>query len=151
MTTREAYHKYVTAVVTNTYIHRHLDLKLTFQGLENGVPTVRCEFIATERHLLKGGNVHGGISSLIMDTACGLAVIPTSEIGQGTATLASSFQILRSVVGAGKKYEVVARVLKRGKNVVFCEAETSCEGKLIAKGNFTKIVTEGHEVGESKL
>ena len=84
---------------------------------------------------------------LIMDTACGLAVIPVSEIGQRTATLASSFQILRSVVALGKKYEVEARVLKKGRNVVLCEAETSCEGKLIAKGSFTKTITEGNEVG----
>jgi len=94
--------------------------------------------------------VHGGISSLIIDTACGLAVIPTLEAGEGTATVASSFQILGSVKGEGKKYEVEARMVKRGRSVVFCEGEVRCEGMMIAKGSLTKIVTE-KEGAKSKL
>ena len=95
--------------------------------------------------------MHGGISSLIIDAACFLAVIPTLEVGQGTATVASSFQILGSVRGEGKKYEVEARMVKRGRSVVFCEGEVKCEGVLIARGNLTKIVTGGKNEVESKL
>lgn len=100
---------------------------------------------------MNSGTVHGGISSLIIDSACFLAVIPTLEPGQGTATVASSFQILGSVAGVGKKYEVVARMKKRGKSVAFCEGEVMCEGKLIAKGNLTKIITEEKKGEKSKL
>jgi acyl-coenzyme A thioesterase PaaI-like protein len=43
--------------------------------------------------------------------------------------------------GEGKVYEVEGRVVRRGKKVVFCEGDVRCEGKLIAKGNLTKVVT----------
>jgi len=150
MTSREAWHKQLTAEVCNVDIQRHLDIVLLSQSLVNGVPTAKLEFTTTKRHLVPSGSVHGGISSLIIDSACFLAVIPTLEVGQGTATVASSFQILGSVKGVGKKYEVEARMVKRGKSVVFCEGEVRFEGKLIAKGNLTKIITGGEE-GKSKL
>ena len=46
------------------------------------------------------------------------------------------------VPGEGKAYEVEGRVVRRGKKVVFCEGEVRCEGRLIAKGNLTKVVTK---------
>lgn len=88
---------------------------------------------------------------MIIDSTCFLAVIPTLDPGQGTATVASSFQILGAVIGVGKKYEVVARMVKRGKSVVFCEGEVTCEGKLIARGSLTKIITEMEKEEKSKL
>jgi acyl-coenzyme A thioesterase PaaI-like protein len=151
MTTREAWHKQLTTEVTNVSIHRHLSLILLSQTPINGVPTARLEFTSTPRHLVNTGSVHGGISSLIIDAACFLAVIPTLEVGQGTATVASSFQILGSVKGEGKKYEVGASMVKRGRSVVFCEGEVRCEGMLVARGNLTKIITSGENEVKSKL
>ena len=151
VTNREAWHKQLTADVTNVSIHRHLSLNLLSQTSLNGVPTAKLEFTSTPKHLVTSGSVHGGISSLIIDAACFLAVIPTLEAGQGTATVASSFQILGSVTGEGKKYEVEARMVKRGKRVVFCEGEVRCEGMLIAKGNLTKIITGGEKEAKSKF
>lgn len=148
---REAWHKHLTAEVANVSIQKHLSVTLLSQTTDGGIPTARCEFISSPRHLVSTGSVHGGISSLVMDSACFLAVIPTLDPGQGTATVASSFQILGSVVGVGKKYEVVARMVKRGKSVVFCEGEVVCEGKLIAKGSLTKIITGGNKGNQSKL
>jgi uncharacterized protein (TIGR00369 family) len=151
MSSREAWHKHLTAAVNGVDIHKHLGIKTISQSSEQGVPTARCEFISTPRHLVGSGTVHGGISSLIIDLACFLAVIPTLDPGQGTATIASSFQILGSVTGLGKKYEVVARMVRRGKSVVFCEGQIECEGQLIAKGNLTKIITEGKKEEKGKL
>lgn len=148
---REAWHKHLTAEVANESIQKHLSVTLLSQTTDGGIPTARCELISSPRHLVSTGSVHGGISSLIIDSACFLAVIPTLDPGQGTATVASSFQILGSVVGVGKKYEVVARMVKRGKSVVFCEGEVVCEGKLIAKGSLTKIITGGNKGDQSKL
>jgi uncharacterized protein (TIGR00369 family) len=150
MAPREAWHAQLTAEVCNVNIQRHLDVILLSQSTINGAPTAKLEFTTTECHLVPSGSVHGGILSLIIDSACFLAVIPTLEAGQGTATVASSFQILGSVKGVGKRYEVEARMVRRGKNVVFCEGEVSYHGKLIAKGNLTKIVT-GRDEGRSKL
>jgi acyl-coenzyme A thioesterase PaaI-like protein len=148
---RAAWHKHLTTEVNNAPIQQHLSVRLISQTIEDGIPTARCEFISTPHHLVSSGTVHGGISSLVIDSACFLAVIPTLDPGQGTATIASSFQILGSIPGVGKRYEIVARIVKRGKNVVFCEGEVVCEGRLIAKGNLTKMVTEGKKGEQSKL
>jgi hypothetical protein len=43
----------------------------------------------------------------------------------------------------GKKCEVEARMVESGKNVLFCEDEATCEGKLTGNGNLTKIIIEG--------
>lgn len=86
--------------------------------------------------------MHGGISSLLIDSACFLAIIPILSDGESAATIASSFQVLDVVPGEGKAYEVEGRVVRRGKKVVFCEGEVRCEGRLIAKGNLTKVVTK---------
>jgi len=44
------------------------------------------------------------------------------------------------VPGEGRLYEVEGRVVRRGRTVVFCEGDVTCEGRLIAKGNLTKVV-----------
>lgn len=42
--------------------------------------------------------------------------------------------------GEGRLYEVEGQVVRRGRKVVFCEGDVRCEGRLIAKGNLTKVV-----------
>jgi acyl-coenzyme A thioesterase PaaI-like protein len=59
--------------------------------------------------------LHGGISTLVIDAACFLAVIPTLSHGQFPATTTSSFQIINAGPGTGEHYEVERRLVRRGK------------------------------------
>lgn len=56
----------------------------------SGQPTALLNFTTTSLHLTPNNTVHGGVSSLLIDGACFVAVIPTLSDGQGTATIASS-------------------------------------------------------------
>lgn len=130
----------LTKSVTSASIHKALGITLISQT-SSPQPTALLDFTTSSLHLTPNNTVHGGISSLAIDGACFLALIPTLEDGEGAATIASSFQILGAVVGEGKKYEVEGRVIRRGKRIAFCEGDVRCEGKIIAKGSLTKVVT----------
>ncbi|KAE8451845.1 hypothetical protein EG329_002686 [Mollisiaceae sp. DMI_Dod_QoI] len=104
-----SYAKKLTQDVLNVPIHQTLGLKLISQA-NTPSPTAILNFKTTSIHLTPSNTVHGGISSLIIDSACFLALIPTLSDGQSAATIASSFQILNSVPGEGNSYEVEGRV-----------------------------------------
>lgn len=133
------YAEQLTQDVLNAPIHQTLGLKLISQS-STPVPTAILNFTTTSIHLTPSNTGHGGISSLIIDSACFLALIPTLSDGQSSATIASSFQILSSVPGEGKLYEVEGRVVRKGKSIAFCEGEVRCEGKAIARGTLTKMI-----------
>ncbi len=135
----DSYTQSLNSSVLKTPIHTSLGINLTSQAL-SPIPTAKIQFTTTAIHLTPSNTVHGGISSLLIDTACFLAVIPSLSEGESVATIASSFQILDAVPGDGRLYEVEGRVVRRGRNVVFCEGDVKCEGRWIAKGNLTKVV-----------
>jgi acyl-coenzyme A thioesterase PaaI-like protein len=139
-----------THSVLEVPIHQTLGFKLQSQS-STPTPTATITFTTNPIHLTPRHTVHGGISTLALDTACSLAVIPTLSEGQAGITIASSFQLLGSTVGEGKIYRVEGRVVRRGERIVFCEGEVMCEGKLIAKGNVTKMLTSSDKNDKSKL
>lgn len=139
LSSSSSYTEKLTHDVLQAPIHQTLGLKLISQST-NLTPTAICNFTTTSIHLTPSNTVHGGISSLLIDSTCFLALIPTLSDGQSSATLASSFQILNSVPGEDKLYEVVGKVMRKGKNIAFCEGEVSCEGKVIASGTLTKMI-----------
>jgi uncharacterized protein (TIGR00369 family) len=139
MSSPNSYTQSLTSSVLKTPIHTTLGINLTSQSLSS-TPTAKIQFTTGAIHLTPSNTVHGGISSLLIDTACFLAVIPSLSEGESVATIASSFQILDAVPGEGRLYEVEGRVVRRGTKVVFCEGDVRCEGRLIAKGNLTKVV-----------
>lgn len=144
-----SYSEKLTQDVLQAPIHQTLGLKLTSQS-STPTPTAFCNFTTTSIHLTPLNTVHGGISSLLIDSACHLALIPTLSDGQSSATLASSFQILSSVPGEGKLYEVVGKVKRKGKSIAFCEGEVSYEGRVIASGTLTKMIVKA-KGNDSKL
>ncbi|KAL2068347.1 hypothetical protein VTL71DRAFT_16445 [Oculimacula yallundae] len=107
-------------------------------------PEALLTLTTTPLHLIPNAQtLHGGISTLLIDTACYIALIPTLSEGQTAATIASSFQILDAVRGVGKVYEIEGRVVRMGRKVVFCEGSVKCEGRIVARGNVTKVVKGG--------
>lgn len=147
----ENYTKALTQTAISLPIHRALGLSLISQA-PTPVPSASLEFITKSIHLNPAQTVHGGIAQLVIDTACFLAVIPTLSMGQGAGTIASSFQLLTAVSGLGKRYEVEGRVVRRGKAILFCQGEVWCDGKLVATGSVTKVITASKtEFGKSRL
>lgn len=131
-----AYRTTLTNAVLSTSIHRHLDFSLVSQSPSYTLVT----FTTQPQHLTPTSTLHGGINTLALDITCFLAAVPTLSEGQSAATIASSFQITSVVAGVGKVVEVHAKVVKRGKDVLFCEGSITSEGKIVAKGSVTKMV-----------
>jgi len=61
---------------------------------------------------------------------------------ENAATVSSSYQLMGSVIGEGKVVEFEGKVLRRGKNIVFCESVARCEGRIIGKGSLTKALVK---------
>jgi acyl-coenzyme A thioesterase PaaI-like protein len=76
------YTKDLTQTVTSVPIHKALGMVLLSQ-IVSPQPTANLEFTTTSLHLTPNKTVHGGISSLAIDGACFLALIPTLSEGQG--------------------------------------------------------------------
>ncbi|MCA9822932.1 MAG: PaaI family thioesterase [Dehalococcoidia bacterium] len=73
------------------------------------------------------GHVQGGIVAAMMDGAMAVAA-------SGLATATMQFSLLRPATGGS--LTVSAEVVKRGRQLLYCEAEVrDDEGRLIARGN----------------
>ncbi|RDW89409.1 hypothetical protein BP6252_01441 [Coleophoma cylindrospora] len=146
----DEYTSNTTKDVLSVAIHQHLGISLISQSPYHAV----IEVTTGPEHMTPSSTLHGGITTLLLDTACYLALIPTLSAGQSAATAASSFQLMNPVAGLGKVVRFGGKVVRRGGSVAFCEGEVSCDGKLIAKGSLMKmIITHKGNTGaiQSKL
>lgn len=86
-----------------------------------------------ERHYNGNNCVQGGVMFTLADFACAVAA-NADEI----AFVSADGNISFLSAGTGKKLIAEARVIKRGKTLVFCEAFLTDEnGRNIAKASFT--------------
>ncbi len=97
-----------------------------------------------------GGAVHGGVLATLLDTACVPAVGSAFTQSQSYNTINMNVQY----VGAATEGELVAAgwVTKRGRSIVFCEAEVATAlGDTIAKATLTfKVSGSGAAAGAGK-
>ena len=78
-----------------------------------------------------GGMVHGGIISFALDTAGGLAIMPTNE-GIDQVTLELKINFLEPL--KKEPYRIVGKMLRRGRTIATAEAEAlDGDGHLCAK------------------
>jgi len=124
---RENYTDALTQTVISLPIHQTLGLSIVSQS-QTAVPTALLEFTTQQLHLTPSHTVHGGITQLVINAACFLAVITILSIGQGAVTIASSFQMLNAVPGLGKRYEVEEKLSEEGRQL------SSVRGRCGVKG-----------------
>lgn len=119
----------------------------SFDVLANGLPpvlrTLGCEVLergdgrAVMRFPVKAeftnprGQVQGGILGAMMDGCMAAAA-------NGLATVAMQFSLLRPVTEG--PLMVSAQVVRRGRQVIYCEAEiVDADGRLVARGNQSAV------------
>ncbi|MCK9485896.1 MAG: PaaI family thioesterase [Dehalococcoidia bacterium] len=87
------------------------------------------------------GVLHGGMWTLISDTAMGGAVRTLIEPEQRVVTSQSDFRWLRPI--AGETLRSVGRVLRRGRSVWHCTCECfDAQGTLVGSGTGTFVVID---------
>ena len=93
------------------------------------------------------GFIHAGVSSTIMDSACGYAAFSLMPADARVLTL--EFKINLLAPAAGKRFRAVGRVRKSGRSVSVAEAELYAEGdgeaKLVATMSATLMTVYSNE------
>jgi uncharacterized protein (TIGR00369 family) len=81
------------------------------------------------------GHIQGGIVGAMMDGAMALAA-------NGLATATMQFSLLRPATG--ESLTVTAEVVRRGRQILYCEAEVrDDQGRLVARGNQNAVPVGG--------
>ena len=83
--------------------------------------------------------LHGGVVTTLLDTTCYLALLPHLSDDEHAVTHDLSVSLLRPVA-AGKRVDITATVLRRGRAVAFMRAEATVDSEVVAAAQVTKSV-----------
>jgi uncharacterized protein (TIGR00369 family) len=93
--------------------------------------------------LQQHGYLHAGVVASILDSACGYAAFAMAPAGHEVLTVEFKTSLLRPA--SGTAFEAVGRVVKAGRNLVFCSGEareTTPASRLIATMTSTLAIGE---------
>jgi uncharacterized protein (TIGR00369 family) len=94
-----------------------------------------------EFHYNPIGSVHGGVISMLLDTAAACAVHTTLPLGMGYTSLDLNARFLRPVTEASGRLRCEGRVVSRGRQTALGEAELyDAAEKLIAHATSTCLL-----------
>lgn len=85
------------------------------------------------------GAFHGGVAYTICDMACYSALLGLLAEGENAATHDIHVSMMRAAM-RGDRIVTTGKVIKRGRNVAFMEAEMRCGDELIARATVTKSI-----------
>lgn len=85
------------------------------------------------------GAFHGGIAYTICDMACYAALLGVLAEGENAATHDIHVSLMRAAK-RGDRIVTSGKVIKRGRNLAFMEAEMHCGDQLIARATVTKSI-----------
>jgi uncharacterized protein (TIGR00369 family) len=98
-----------------------------------GEAAFRC--VPDESLLNPSGLVHGGVLSMLLDSAMGVAVQTEVDATVGYATIELKVSFLRPLPSHGEEIEVRGRTLKVGRKVAFAEGHAyDSRGRLLGHG-----------------
>ena len=132
----------VKAIIKDVFsipLHRYLGLELIRQNSEEAVIRIN----GGPNTLNLAGVVHGGVYYAMLDAACFLAALPLLEQGENMVTHDIHVSVMRPVP-QGQDVDFRGVVKRRGRQLVFCEAEATSRGKLIAAASVTKSIVRKH-------
>jgi acyl-coenzyme A thioesterase PaaI-like protein len=138
-------------------IHQYLSLNFHSVTHPSSVPaksvisTSKIFFPLSTHVINPAGSLHGGVSAFTLDVACFICVLPTLAPDEGAVTIASSCQFIGTVSELGKVVEIEGRLVKRTKDLAFCEGVLMCKGTILAKGSFTKKIVKKPKKKDEKL
>lgn len=88
----------------------------------------------TQQH----GFLHAGVSTAVVDSACGYAALTLMEPGRDVLTV--EFKVNLLAPAGGQLFRATGRVLKSGKTLTVCQGELANEeGKVVAVMTATLI------------
>ncbi len=100
------------------------------------------EFVAGPASLAPTGAVHGGVLAMLIEPAATCALLPTLGPGLHAATVDIHLQHMRPA-RPGATLRIVARVLRAGRSLAFCEANVMDGDNVCTTARLTKAVVAG--------
>ena len=120
-------------LTTSPYVG-HLGIQLT--ALQPGVAQLSLPF--TDALVTIGTIVHGGAVASLIDTAAAVAAWSNAEVPANVRGVTVSLTVAYLAAASKEDLQAVARVLRRGRNLVYLDVEvSSASGSAIAKGLVT--------------
>ncbi|MEE6261901.1 PaaI family thioesterase [Plantactinospora sonchi] len=108
---------------------------------------VTLEMTAQEFHYNPLGSVHGGVLSILLDTAAACAVHTTLPAGVGYTSLDLNVRFLRPATVASGVLRCEGTVIQRGRRTALAEARlTDDQGRLIAYATSSCLLFEASSV-----
>jgi uncharacterized protein (TIGR00369 family) len=109
--------------------------------VEEGSVTVYLD--PQEFHYNPLGTVHGGVLSILLDTAAACSVHSTLPPGVGYTSLDLNVKFLRAVTVASGRIKCQGSVLQRGRRTALAEARmTDAAGRLVAHATSSCLIFE---------
>lgn len=97
-------------------------------------------------HLNRGGSIHGGVLSTLIDTACGFAATYCAQEGHARRVVTLSLTVNYTGIARHGRIRAIARTKGGGAKIVFCEADVLDEdGRVLAFGNGSFRYRSGSE------
>lgn len=109
------------------------------EAIAVGGGEARLEFTAGPAAAAPNGAVHGGVLAMLMEPAAVCALWPLLPEGAYAVTADLHVQHLRPVRPGGR-VTILARVLRAGKSLAFCEASVMDGEALCSTARLTKAV-----------
>jgi uncharacterized protein (TIGR00369 family) len=113
---------------------------------------VSVEMTAQEFHYNPLGTVHGGVLSILLDTAAACAVHTTLPAGMGYTSLDLNVKFLRPVTVDSGLLRCEGTVLQRGRRTALAEAKlTDGRGRLVAHATSSCLLFEAPATAPDNL
>ena len=110
-------------------------------AVTSGRVVITCE--PNDTHLNPAGTVHGGLSTILLDSAMGLAIRSTQDKGFGSTTLEFKISLVRPITPQTGLITAEGVVLNCGRRVGTAEGRiTDRQGRLLAHGTTTCLIFE---------
>ena len=102
-----------------------------------GKGSASLKVMVSDKHTNKGGVTHGGLYSMMLDMACGGALVSTLPIEEWCATTQLSISFL-APSRPGDELIAKGTLVKRGRNVAHLHGEVATsDGQVVATANGT--------------
>ena len=130
----------ISVDVMNTPGHNKYTTLMGIKFVEIAEGRAVGEVEVRDDHFHPGMIVHGGVAFSLLDSLMAMATLSTCERGQNASTIECKISYMAPVTEGVMRGE--ARIVKRGRKVVFLEGNVNVGDKLIATATATFMIVD---------
>lgn len=109
------------------------------ERIESAAGEARIDVIVGPGTINAAGMFHGGVIYTVCDMACYAALLGELADGENAATHDIHISLIRAA-HIGDRVQFVGKLIRRGRNIAFMEAEARCGDNLLARASVTKSI-----------